>query len=124
MKIDIEDIKKFAAGKIARFKQRERHNLDRLEAIIQQIETADSEAEESGLVAEFNRLVAELRQRMPVVIYGDDFDKFGGWGGTYEKCYGEGWLEAFVRLADPQDHERLIQTELITKFLSKISTLR
>jgi 4-alpha-glucanotransferase len=30
-----------------------------------------------------------------VVAFGDDMEKFGVWPGTFQHCYGDGWLEAF-----------------------------
>jgi 4-alpha-glucanotransferase len=33
----------------------------------------------------------------PLVAVGDDYEKFGGWPGTFDHCYKNGWLERFFR---------------------------
>jgi len=44
-------------------------------------------------------VIAWLRQhrgpRAPVLLMGDDGEKFGLWPGTYAHCWEEGWVEAF-----------------------------
>ncbi|HEY6293159.1 MAG TPA: alpha-amylase/4-alpha-glucanotransferase domain-containing protein [Terriglobia bacterium] len=33
----------------------------------------------------------------PLFCMGDDMEKFGGWPGTFEHCYRDGWLEGFFQ---------------------------
>ncbi len=39
--------------------------------------------------------VRNNHQGIPVVVMADDGEKFGGWPGTYDHCYTDGWLENF-----------------------------
>ena len=43
------------------------------------------------------RFLRESAQRHPggMAAMGDDCEKFGGWPGTYDHCYPEGWLDRF-----------------------------
>ena len=46
------------------------------------------------------KVIASLRDTASahpdgIAAMGDDMEKFGGWPGTFDKCYGEGWLDQF-----------------------------
>lgn len=38
----------------------------------------------------------------PLVAVGDDYEKFGGWPGTFEHCYTNGWLERFFHALEAE----------------------
>lgn len=49
------------------------------------------------VVEEVIGYLRDLAQRFPggMVAMGDDCEKFGGWPGTYDHCYRDGWLDRF-----------------------------
>ena len=50
-----------------------------------------------GLPEETIRFLRERAVRQPggMAAMGDDCEKFGGWPGTYDHCYRDGWVERF-----------------------------
>ncbi len=57
--------------------------------------------EPGDTIAFFNERRHERESRLFVLA--DDGEKFGGWPGTYEAVYGEGWLEEFFTLLQEQE---------------------
>ena len=62
-----------------------------------------------------------LRERAsedaPLAVLGDDGEKFGGWPGTFDYIYGEGWLETFFQQIE-QNSEWLQTTTLADYYAS------
>ena len=53
---------------------------------------------------DYFREVAESSSSTPLLVFGDDGEKFGTWPGTYEHVYKHGWLDRFFKmLSDNQD---------------------
>ncbi len=60
-------------------------------------------------VVELERYFAELQASgHALAVLADDGEKFGGWPGTREWVYGQGWLEAFLDALDRLRHDGVI----------------
>lgn len=64
-------------------------------------------------VDEIDRAFGRWSEPQPILVtYGDDGEKFGGWPGTYDRVFKQGWLEAFFGfLSDRLDVIRMVSFE-------------
>lgn len=68
-----------------------------------------------GDTIDFLRQLAEESEHTPLIVYGDDGEKFGSWPDTYDWVYERGWLEQFfTAISEAQDWvEVLLPSEAI-----------